>query len=61
MDVQDRIAQALDRIAAASDRIEAAASREDEQLRFRFESLKSEAGEALERIDRLIAELEAGA
>jgi hypothetical protein len=62
----DRISQALARIEAASRRIEAVAARPapapapkgDPDLERRHAALRSEAGTALQDLDRLIADLQ---
>ena len=58
----DRIARATARIEAAARRIEAAAGqssgRGDPELSARHHALRSEAGEALAELDRLIRSLE---
>lgn len=62
----DRISQALARIEAASRRIEAVAARPapapapmgDPDLERRHAALRSEAGAALQDLDRLIADLQ---
>jgi hypothetical protein len=58
----DRIARATARIEAAARRIEAAAQRPagggDPELARKYQTLRSEAGEALAELDRLIGSLE---
>ena len=58
----DRIARATARIEAAARRIEAAARRPvaggDAALARKYDTLRSEAGEALAELDRLIGSLE---
>ena len=59
----DRIARATARIEAAARRIEAAAgntasSGGDPELSAKYQALRSEAGEALAELDRLIGSLE---
>ena len=61
----DRISQALARIDAATLRIASAArmpsapaAAGDPALQARYDSLKAEAGEALQQIDRLLGSLE---
>ena len=60
----DRIARATARIEAAARRIEAAAQAPsgddggDPELAARYQALRSEAGEALAELDRLIGSLE---
>ena len=62
----DRIARATARIEAAARRIEAASGRStgasdlggDPELSARYHNLRSEAGEALAELDRLIGSLE---
>ena len=60
----DRIARATARIEAAARRIETAAQYPsgdggDPELAARYQALRSEAGEALAELDRLIGSLEA--
>ena len=57
----DRIARATARIEAAARRIEAAAQQSaggDPELASRYNALRSEAGEALAELDRVIGALE---
>ena len=59
----DRIARATARIEAAASRIEAASGRStggggDPELAARYHALRSETGEALAELDRLIGSLE---
>ena len=57
----DRIARATARIEAAARRIEAAAGKAtggDPELSAKYQALRSEAGEALAELDRLIGSLE---
>ena len=62
----DRIGRALARIEAASQRIQAAAARGagsapaggDPELQTKYEALRSEAGEALAELDRLLGAIE---
>lgn len=58
----DRIARATARIETAARRIEAASGRStgggDPELSARYHALRSEAGEALAELDRLIESLE---